>query len=261
VIRGFDAALRMEWVRMTTLRATALIAVLTLLLSLAVALIVANATRDEALDAEISAIVLTGGGALIPLPLAAVFMAVLSVLAVGHDYRHGLVRPVLAAVPRRSALVAARLYVVAAVSVLVTVASLALNGVAAFLVTGDRPPLNPEVLRALAGYVLLVVLWAWLGAGATWLVRSTAAVLTAMLVIPLVVEPLIGTLPALDSMAWLEPVVPWLPFEAGRSMVLTAASGDAVGTEVSALRGGLVFTGFVCAFLAAGWARFANSDA
>jgi ABC-2 type transport system permease protein len=128
-------------------------------------------------------------------------------------------------------------------------------------VTGQRPPLDGQVLRAMAGYVLLVVFWTWLGAAATWLLRSTAAVLTALFLVPLVVEPLLQGLTALDSLSWLEPVVKWLPFAAGRVMVLTAGAGEASGARISAVQGGLVFGGLVALLLAAGWTRFVRSDA
>ena len=174
-MHGFDAALRMEWVRLTTLRSTLVLVALAVGLGVAVALVLSTAVRDEPLDPEIGAVLLTSGSALVPLPLAAVLMAVLGVLAVGHDYRHGLVRPVLAAVPQRSALVLARLYVVTGVAAVVTVVSMSANAGVGFLVTGQRPPLDGQVLRAMAGYVLLVVLWTWLGAAATWLHMARAS--------------------------------------------------------------------------------------
>jgi ABC-2 type transport system permease protein len=260
-MHGFDAALRMEWVRLTSLRSTFLVVLLAFGLGAAVALAVALAVRDEPLDAELGAAVLTSGGALVPLPLAAVMMGVLGVLAVGHDYRHGLVRPLLAAVPQRSALVLARLYVVTGVAATVTVLSMVANAGIAFLVTGERPPLEPGVLRAMGGYVLLVVLWTWLAAGATWLLRSTAAVLTGLFLLPLVVEPLVQGLTVLDSLSWLEPVARWLPFAAGRTMVLTPGAADAGGADLTALQGGLVFGALVAVMLAAGWVRFASTDA
>jgi ABC-2 type transport system permease protein len=260
-MHGFDAALRLEWVRLTTLRSTLFIVVLAVGLGTAVALVLSTAVRNDPLDAEIGALLLTSGGALVPLPVAAVLMAVLGVLAVGHDYRHGLVRPVLAAVPQRSALVLARLYVITGVAVAVTVVSMLANAGVGFLVTGQRPPTDTSVLRAMAGYVLLVVLWTWLGAAATWLLRSTAAVLTGLFLVPLVVEPLIQGLSLVDSLGWLEPLARWLPFAGGRVMVLTTNAADAGGAELSALQGGLVFGGLVAALLAAGWVRFATTDA
>ena len=113
----------------------------------------------------------------------------------------------------------------------------------------------------MAGYVLLVILWTWLGAAATWLLRSTAAVLTGLFLVPLVVEPLIQGLSVLDSLTWLEPVARWLPFAAGRGMVLTTGAADAGGAELTAVQGGLVFGGLVAVLLAAGWVRFATTDA
>src|SRR4029450_7492434 len=127
------------------------------------------------------------------------------------------------------------------VAAAVTVVSMVANAGIGFLVTGQRPPLDSAVLKAMGGYVILVVLWTWLGAAATWLLRSTAAVLTGLFLVPLVVGATIPGGCVLDSLNWLEPLVRWLPFAAGRLMVLTANAADAGGAELSALLGGLVF--------------------
>jgi ABC-type transport system involved in multi-copper enzyme maturation permease subunit len=184
-------------------------------------------------------------------------MGVLGVLSVGHDYRHGLVRPVLTAVPNRSAVVLARLGVVGLVAAVVGVVGVLLNLACGLLILGGMPA-TPEVVRSVLGYVLLGVFWAWLGAGATWLIRNTAAVLTLLFVVPLVVEPLVVGISDLPMLHWLRPIARWRPFAAGQAMV---APGGGDGTALSALQGGLVFGAVVAVTLLAGWWQFVTRDA
>ena len=253
------AALRMERVRVTTLRSTYLLVGLALFLGASVALILSLALRGDPLDPEISALVLTSAAAFMPVPLAAVLMAVLGVLAVGHDYRHGLVRPVLAAVPNRSAVVLARLAVTALVAIAVVILGVALNAAIASVVMEAPPPFDAATRRTLVGYLLLILLWSWLGAGLTWLMRSTAATLTVLLLVPLLIEPLLVLLSSLPLLDWLAPVARWLPFRAGQAMVAPVIDG--ARSDLTALQGGMVFVGMVALILAAGWVRFTSSDA
>jgi ABC-2 type transport system permease protein len=248
----------MDWVRVTTIRATLVILSSLLVLGLAVAALLAVSFRGEELDPELAAVLITNGGALIPIPLAAVFMGVFGTLMVGHDYRHGLVRPVLAAVPSRVAVVGGRMIVLALVAALAGALTVVLNAACGVVVL-HRLPIDTGVLQASAGYVTLGVLWSWLAAGATWLLRSTAAVLVLLFVVPLVIEPVIMALATLPSLsAWMAPVVKWLPFAAGRALALT---GGGSGQEVSPAQGGLVFCVLVLVVAGAGTLRFATRDA
>jgi ABC-2 type transport system permease protein len=253
------AALRMERVRVTTLRSTYLLVGLAILLGASVALILSLALRGDPLAPETGVLVLTSAAALMPVPLAAVLMTVLGVLAVGHDYRHGLVRPVLAAVPNRSAVMLARLAVTALVAAAVVILGVALNAAIALVVLGETPPFGAETRRNLVGYLFLIVLWSWLGAALTWLMRSTAATLTFIFLVPLLIEPLLVLLSSVPLLDWLTPIARWLPFRAGQAMVAPAIDG--ARSDPTALRGGMVFVGMVALILAAAWVRFTSTDA
>jgi hypothetical protein len=66
---------------------------------------------------------LIGGGAGLPVPFAAVFLAVVGILATGHEYRYGTIQPTLTTLPRRSTVLAAKVAVLAATAVVVAVVS------------------------------------------------------------------------------------------------------------------------------------------
>lgn len=268
-------ALRYEGVRLRTIRSTYWLAGLTVLLNGAIAVLIGFATRrqDDIAVFDLGN-ALTGAAALAPLPLAPVLMGLMGVLAVGHEYRHGTIRPTLTALPRRSALVAAKLVVLAVAATVVTLLSVAVNWVVYALVTGrDLPGLGTDPLpAALTGYVVLVALWAVLGAAATLVVRSTVAVAVFLLVTPLIVEPLLQALTLIPALSDLQPATRFLPFSAGADVAqvldLSEQAQDAaeqaglqVADALSRTENGLVFVAFVAVVLAVGWTLFERRDA
>lgn len=253
-------ALRMEWVRLWTIRSTYVLIATAVLVGAAAAALIAGLGRGADPDPTLTAMVLTSGADVVPLPFVATFMGVLGVLSVGHDYRYGLSRSLLAAMPDRSALLAARLIVLGVVSVAVAAVGMLLNGVLGVAFSGVGVIFDAEVVRACLGYLVLTLLWSWLGAAGTWLLRATVPVLTVLLVVPLVVEPLLTTLSLADNLTWLRPVVTWLPFAAGRRMAAVVVGGIGDG-GLGRLGGGLVFGGFVLAVLVPAWLLFRSRDA
>jgi ABC-2 type transport system permease protein len=255
----FTDALRLEWVRITTVRSTYVLAAVAILVGAGAAALISGLGRGSGPDPTLSAMVLTSGADVVPLPFTATFMGVLGVLSVGHDCRHGLSRALLIAQPSRCALVAARLVVLAAASAGVAVSGLVLDGGLGAVLGGGTFVLDPDVGGACLGFVLLAVLWSWLGAAGTWLLRATVPVLVVLLVLPLVVEPLLRTLSLAQDLAWLRPVVRWLPFAAGRAMA--AAVGGGSGEELGRAQGGVVFGGLVLAVLVPAWLLLQRRDA
>jgi ABC-2 type transport system permease protein len=260
MMRALVDAVRMERVRVLTLRSTYVLSGFAVLLGALLTLLISAGARPDGLDPQLSGVVLTGGAEFVPLPFTAVMMAVLAVLGVGHDYRHGLVRPILTAQPRRWVLVVARLLVLTVVALTVALAGALVNGLIAAAVIGELPPTDRGTGQAVTGYLLLVAMWVWLAAAATWLLRSTVAVLTVLLVTPLVVEPVLSLMSAVDALSWLRPVVRWLPFAAGRVMA-SSVQFDGDGAELTRWQGGLAFSVLVAAVLVPAWLRFTRRDA
>jgi ABC-2 type transport system permease protein len=249
-------ALKYEWVRIRTIRSTYWLIGAALALNVVVAVSVSLATRHEPLNPEVVGVVVTGGGPLSPVPFAAVFLAVIGILGTGHEYRYGIIQPTLTTVPQRSTLLGAKLLVLSATAVVVTVVSLLVNVLIALLVWGEVPGLMSQ---ALPGYVVLVLLWTVLGAALAQLFRGVPSALVVILVVPLVVEQLIISLAFVPAFDWLAPAIKFLPFTAGQQLVALRAV-----TEVDFLDrwvSGGVFAAFVGVILAVAWTLFTRRDA
>lgn len=249
-------ALRFEWVRIRTVRATYWLIAAALALNVAVAFLVAYVTRDDPLDPELVGAVATGGGPLSPVPFAAVFLAVIGIFATGHEYRYGTVQPTLTTVPQRSTLLTAKLLVLGVTAVVVTAVSLLVNVLAALLVWGEVPGVMSQ---ALPGYLVLVLLWTMLGAALAQLFRGVPSALVVILAVPLIVEQLVISLSFVPALDWLAPAIKFLPFTAGQQLVALRES-----TELEFLArwaSGGVFAVFVAAVLAVAWTLFTRRDA
>jgi ABC-2 type transport system permease protein len=260
------SALRYEWTRIWTLRSTYWLIASALILNAAVAFLIAVVTRNDMLDNQIVGAVVTGGGAVSPLPFAAVFMAVLGIFATGHEYRYGTIQPTLTTVPQRTRLLTAKILVVSATALVVTVLSMSANLAAGLVFWGEIPGLTGQPLdEALPGYPILVLLWTVLGAALGQLFRGVPSPLVVILVVPLVVEQLIFRLSFASALEWLQPAVKFLPFLAGQQLV--NLSGEAAGTDATELdlfdrwASGGVFAAFVAIILIAAWTLFKRRDA
>lgn len=186
--------------------------------------------------------------------LAQLLLAALGVLAVTAEFATGTARSTFTATPRRWPVVVAKLAVLTALVLPVAVgssfaaffagqAALGADGVS----VGD-----PGVARAVLGTGLYLAAIALLGAGLGWLLRHTAAALTAVTALVLVLPALGALLPS----SWGPDVVQWLPSEAADNLVQV--------TEVAAGFGpwtGLaVLGGWVAASTAAGTLRLLRQD-
>jgi ABC-2 type transport system permease protein len=253
-------ALRFEWARIRTVRSTYWLIGSALLLTVAVALAVAVVTRHEPHVPEVVGAVLAGGGPNSPVPFAAVFLAAAGVLATGHEYRYGTIQPTLTAVPRRAALLAAKLAVLAGTALVVAVVSLLAATATLWLVWGGVPGLTDAPLtEAIAGHLVLVLLWTVLGAALGQLFRGVPTPLVVLLVVPLFVEQVLISLSYVTVLHWLTPIVRFLPFTAGQQLLRAGGEPDFAffGRWIS----GGVFAAFVAIVLALAWTLFTRRDA
>jgi ABC-2 type transport system permease protein len=249
-------ALRYEWTRLRTLRSTWWLTVFALALNTLIAFLIARSVKPgQRLDAELVTSLLTAGAQFTPLAFPAVLMGVVGIVAFGHEYRHGTIRSTLVAIPRRGAVVAAKVAVLTLWSAFVAVLAIGIAYAVALLVVGSR--WNPELLtaggteRVLAGFVALVVLTTLLGLALAGLFRNVPAAIVVLLATPLVVEPLLVVLLQLDALEPVREAGRFLPFGAAQRMLALGTDGgfgDLVGS-LTPLAGGVTFGAFVAGFM------------
>jgi ABC-2 type transport system permease protein len=186
------------------------------------------------------------GGALSGIGAAVFAVLTLGVLTVSNEYSTGTIRSSLAAVPKRSRLVAGKALAMFTITLTVGVAST----LAAFVTTqlilssgGHSISLGePGVARAVIGAGLYLSVAAVLASGFAWMLRSTAGSV-AVVVGVLFFLPTIGLLLPPRVAAH---VVPFLPNNAGTAIMQTAPSG-----QLSPWLGIAVFAGYALITLAA----------
>ncbi|MGV0746138.1 ABC transporter permease [Mycolicibacterium sp. XJ870] len=137
-------------------------------------------------------------------------LMVLASMSVTGEYRTGLIRTTFLATPNRTTVLIAKAVVCAAFSsvcavVMVLGAVLVARLFAEPVVGAELSPTNPATWQVAGGFALYAALAAVLGVGVGALVRFAAGAVAALLLWPLVAEPLLGNMPNLE-------IGPWLPF-------------------------------------------------
>jgi ABC-2 type transport system permease protein len=242
-------ALRAEWTKLGTTPAPAW-----LLAAVVVCTVVVSTVAVSAVGAAIAAGPCPGCGVdptrlgLVGIQLGQAVVAVLAVLCMGGEYGTGLIHVTLAAIPRRSTVLAAKATVLAAV--VAGAATLAVAGsllVARMVLSGHGIPValgDAAVLRAAAGSVLYLVLIAGLGLGVATAVRDSATamgiVLALLYAYPIVIR-------VVSDPVWLRRLERLGPTTAGLAVQATTGLdrlhiGPWPGLGVLALWAGLALT-------------------
>lgn len=185
-VRGPLRPLRYELRRMFGVRTAPLIAAAALLVSLAVALPLAR-TGTTALSGLLAA-----WPALLPLPPAAMGAGLIGALSYGDEFRHPALAAARGTVPRRLGLLFAKLMVTGAVAVLLALLAAAADAGALRLAYGAAFVPVPHNWPALcAGWSGLAVGCAWAGLLGAGVFRVTAAGVTSVVAVPVLVVPLV----------------------------------------------------------------------
>lgn len=191
-------------------------------------------------------------------------VAIIGILAWGHEYRHGMVRASLTTVSSRVAFATAKYLVVSVwVAVTVLVACL-LSGLLAQLVLGDWLTIwNSQTWSIVFRQVLFAVLLTLVGAGFTAVTRSQVAALVLLFIWPLVIETLVHLIFAIvPSLRDSQDALRFLPFDAGRNIVDVLGSSSSVfGDPLSVLGGGIVFGGLAAVLVGTSYVLFLRRDA
>jgi hypothetical protein len=139
-------------------------------------------------------------------------LMILSAMTITGEYRSGLIRATFVATPRRTRVLCAKALISAlfsgVITAITTVGSIAFVRVLVTRVQGRELSLtDPSVWRAVGAITLYAVLGAVLAVGLGALLRQSAAVVALLLLMPFVVEPLLGATPRIGVH-----VGPLLPF-------------------------------------------------
>jgi ABC-type transport system involved in multi-copper enzyme maturation permease subunit len=217
-------ALRSEWIKLRSVRATALFVGLAGAIGVAMALILGNLVRTdpyEHLPFTISNTFLVSSW------LTTLFAMVAGTLLFTAEVQHGTLAGALTARPSRTVVVAAK--VVAAAGLGLVMGALGIvgglvGGVASSMDTGDLSGAPSGIAWAL----VLTTAAPVLGLGVGLLVRHSAAAVTSVLVWALAIETLVrGMVPATVSRL--------LPFTAAHGLLGTRAAADTPETLAAAL--------------------------
>jgi ABC-type transport system involved in multi-copper enzyme maturation permease subunit len=207
------AALRWEWVRISTVRSTRIALALALLFGAGLGYLGSNPTYDTYDDSgfPVGEPTVDWYGAFgFPLLLMVVVASVVAAQAIGQEYRFGLIRLTLTAFPQRGRILAAKLLVVAAAAVVITLLSYLGSWIGVALHGFPTPPANvvaPDSTFFLRG-VVFVVLWSLSAFALAGLTRQTAIGIAVPIISGLIVENILQTLLS-DRARWLVDILPW----------------------------------------------------
>jgi ABC-type transport system involved in multi-copper enzyme maturation permease subunit len=222
--REFRAAVRSEWIKIRTVRATAIFVGLAVIVGAGMALILGKALKTDPYDHLPFTI---GNTFLVSTWITTLFAVVAGTLIFTSEVHHGTLASVLAARPSKPLIVAAKAVVTAALGFVMgalgIVAGLA-AGFASGMDTGDMS----GAVSGTAWALVLTTFAAVLGLGVGLIIRHSAAAVTTVLVWALVVETTVrGMVPATASRL--------LPFTAAHGLLGTRSAADSPETLAAAL--------------------------
>lgn len=238
-VKAVPAALRSEWIKLTSLRANKVILVLAGVVGALIAWALASTATDPALTASELFIY--------PLPLIATMATVVGILMFTGEAQHGTLAAPLTARPARWVLVTAK-------SVMAITVGLALGAtamVAGFggAVLGGMELGDGSALVSRAAWALLyIALAAVIGLGVGMIVRHSAGAISGLLMWSFVIESLF--VPALP-----DGVVHALPFSAGYRLLDAGANFEppvVIANELARSEYALIFGAYALATLVIG---------
>ncbi len=152
------------------------------------------------------------------LELAQLAFAVLGVLVVTSEYSTGMIRTSLAAVPRRTRMMTAKLLVLGAAAVIVGEAiAFAAFSLGQALIHGKAPSASLHqhlVLRVVIGAGLYLTLIAIMGGAFAIILRHAAAGIAVVVAMLFIVPGVVFALPA----SWSQPIEKYWPTNAGQEV-------------------------------------------
>lgn len=214
----FRRAVRSEWIKFSSLRSSWWMLAAAAVGVIAIAVVIAyNTGRNFAgLDPEDAALSATLQGKY----LAELLVGILGVLFVSGEYGTGMIRSTLAGVPKRVPVLLAKAAVLGGVVLVVMTVTTVVSFLSAQAVLGHyghgyslSDPTGLRVVFGTAAYLTLITL---IGSAFGWIIRSTAAGISAVAGMILLLPVLLGLFGSIGT-----DVAQFLPTSAGESFTVS----------------------------------------
>lgn len=270
------SALAYEWVRLRTIRSTYWLIGLCWAFQFIITMIVAwrlpSAGRFSGGENTVANMITLGAASGIAPLLMAYVIGILGVFSMGHEYRHGMIRATLTAVPNRSAAFFAKVITTGMVAAGVALGSIAI-GLLSALIFGVGLPTAGQMGRLTLGIVLFTVFFTWTGFAYAAILRNQTAAVALLLLVPSVIESIIRAVVFAVKVGSNDPtsrggsvqILRLLPYDAGGQMYTRASVDDIFSilgyTPFGPLGGGVVFGVFTAILLAGAYLLFLRRDA
>lgn len=251
-VRDLRAAIRSEWIKLRSIRATLIFVGLSIVIGVGMSLVLGAVLKTDPYEHLPFTI---GNTFLVSTWLTTLFAVVAGTLLFTSDVQHGTLANALTARPSKPIIVGAKACIAAvlgfAMGALGIVGGL-VGGIASPMDTGD----TSGAVTGVAWALVLTTLAAVLGLGVGLIVRHSAAAVTSVLVWALAVETLLrGIVPATVSRL--------LPFTAAHGLLGTRSNADTPETLAAAfsnLGNAAVIGCWAAATLAIGTALLIRQD-
>ena len=269
-------ALRYEYVRLRTIRSTYWLIGLALTFQLVMSLIIAwrlSVASNPPSGSSAFDILATIGAStgLAPLFIAYI-IGLLGVFSTGHEYRHGMIRATLTAIPDRRVVFVAKVVSTAIVSAVAALGCILIAIVSAVVFGLDLPGVSAVVNMAL-GTVLFAVMFSLSGLAYAAITRNQTAAVALLVLVPTVLEQIIRAIVLAIKSGSDDPrgtgglvqILKFLPYDAGGQMYTRASIGDLLQffgvVPFGPVGGGIVMAVFVSGLLGISYALFLRRDA
>lgn len=269
-------ALRYEYVRLRTIRSTYWLIGLAMSFQLIMSMVIAwrfSVSTRPLSGNDVFDILATIGASTGFAPLfIAYIIGLIGVFSTGHEYRHGMIRATLTALPSRTTVFAAKVMSTALVASVAALACIAMGLVSALVFGLDMPTLR-ELLNLSAGTATFAALFALSGLAYAALTRNQTAAVALLMLVPTVVEQIIRAIVLAIKSASDDPrgttgivqILKYLPYDAGGKMYTRASLDDLLSflgyVPFGPVGGGMVMGVFVGFLLAISYALFLRRDA
>lgn len=270
------AALRYEMVRLRTIRSTYWLigsaVAFQLVMSVLLAIVIKSSTDAFGNDDTFDVIATIGASSGFAPLFIAYIIGVLGVFSFGHEYRHGMIRATLTAVPNRTHVFAAKVLSTVAVSAIASLACIVI-AVLTILAFGLDLPSVSGFVDMTVGTTLFTVLFSLSGLAFAAITRNQTAAIALLLLVPSLLESIIRAIVIAIKGASDNPgedggvisLLKYLPYDAGGRLYTRASIDDLLSflgyTPFGPVGGGIVMTVFVAALLAIGYLLFRRRDA